>query len=135
MKPKSILTYGAAGVGKTALCVSSFWDFVKEEPVPGRNGRLLLIGREENDALGLPEEFVRRFHREAKLAATMDHPNVVRILDEGVHEGRHHYIVMEYAEGMKLTDLMSDGQPLSPQQTIEIMHQVCEALQARGYLP
>jgi len=75
------------------------------------------------------QEFVRRFHREAKLAATIDHPNVVRVIEEG-QDARHHYIVMEYAEGLKLTDLMQDGQPLSPQQTIEVMNQVCEALKA-----
>jgi formylglycine-generating enzyme required for sulfatase activity len=77
-------------------------------------------------------EFVKRFHREAKLAATIDHPNVVRVLDEGVHDGRHHYIVMELAEGLKLTDLIGDRQPLSPQQTIEVMNQTCEALRAAG---
>ena len=57
----STLLYGGPGVGKTSLAVSSFWDFMKREPVPGRNGRLLLIGREENDALGVPEENIVRF--------------------------------------------------------------------------
>ena len=79
------------------------------------------------------QEFVRRFHREARLAAKIDHPNVVRVLDVG-EEDRKHYIVMEHVEGMKLTDLMGDGQPLSPQQTIEIMNQVCEALKAAGHI-
>ena len=79
------------------------------------------------------KEFARRFHREAKLAAKIDHPNVVRVFDEGIevdqHQHKHHYIAMEYAEGLKLTDLVG-GRPLSPQQTIEIMNQVCEALKA-----
>ena len=57
----STLLYGGPGVGKTALAVSSFWDFLKREPIEGRNGRLLLIGREENDALGVPEENIVRF--------------------------------------------------------------------------
>ena len=57
----STLLYGGPGVGKTSLGVSSFWDFMKREPVPGKNGRLLLIGREENDALGIPEENIVRF--------------------------------------------------------------------------
>ncbi|NLW85679.1 MAG: SUMF1/EgtB/PvdO family nonheme iron enzyme [Planctomycetes bacterium] len=75
------------------------------------------------------EEFVKRFHREARLAASIDHPNVVRVLDEGC-EDRKHYIVMEMAEGLKLNDLIGDNQPLSPQQTIEVMNQVCDALGA-----
>ncbi len=79
------------------------------------------------------KEFIQRFHREARLAAKIDHPNVIRVLDEGV-ENRHHFIVMEYAEGIKLADLMSDDQPLSPQQTIEIMSQICEALKAAGHI-
>ncbi len=57
----STLLYGGPGVGKTSLGVSSFWDYMKREPVPGKNGRLLLIGREENDALGIPEENIVRF--------------------------------------------------------------------------
>ena len=57
----STLLYGGPGVGKTALATSSFWDFRKREPVEGRNGRLLLIGREENDALGIPDENIVRF--------------------------------------------------------------------------
>lgn len=57
----STLLYGGPGVGKTALATSAFWDFKKREPVAGRTGRLLLIGREENDALGIPDEFIVRF--------------------------------------------------------------------------
>ena len=57
----STLLYGGPGVGKTSLGVSSFWDYQKREPVAGRNGRLLLIGREENDALGVPEDLIVRF--------------------------------------------------------------------------
>jgi formylglycine-generating enzyme required for sulfatase activity len=74
-------------------------------------------------------EFVKRFHREAKLAEKINHPNVVRVLDEGIDD-RHHYIVMEYADGLRLSELMQDGVPLSPQQTIEVTNQVCEALHA-----
>ena len=75
-------------------------------------------------------EFIKRFHREAKLAAKIDHPNVVRVIEDG-QEGHHHYIVMEYAEGLRLNDLIG-GQPLSPQQTIEVMNQTCAALTAAG---
>ena len=57
----STLLYGGPGVGKTALATSAFWDYKKREPIEGRNGRVLLIGREENDALGIPDEFIVRF--------------------------------------------------------------------------
>ena len=58
--------------------------------------------------LGMIEEFVKRFHREAKLAGKLAHPNVVRVLDDGV-DGSTHYMVMEYVEGRTLTELMHDA--------------------------
>lgn len=61
MKPQSYLFYGSFGAGKTCLAVSSFWDFKKEEPVEGRDGRILFLGRESNDMLNIPEEYVKRF--------------------------------------------------------------------------
>ncbi len=79
------------------------------------------------------EGFVERFHREARLAAKMNHPNIIRVIDEGA-EDKHHFIVMEFADGTKLSDMMADGQPFSPQQTIEIMSQICEALKAAGHI-
>lgn len=43
-------------------------------------------------------EFVERFHREAKAAASLSHPNVVNIFDVG-KEDTTDYIVMEYIPG------------------------------------
>ena len=43
-------------------------------------------------------EFIERFHREAKSAARLSHPNIVSIYDVGV-AGNDHYIVMEYVQG------------------------------------
>lgn len=99
---------------------------VVDKPVP--QGTIVAV-KLLHPHLRTVQEFVKRFHREAKLAAQIDHPNVVRVLDEG-EEDRKHFIVMEYAEGLKLNDLMGDNQPLSPQQTIEVMNQTCEALKA-----
>lgn len=81
-------------------------------------------------------DVVRRFHQEAQLLRKIEHPNVVRVLDEGSDDpaASDHYIVMEYLEGLKLTDFMADGEPLAPHQTIEIMKQVCAALEAAGHI-
>src|SRR3990172_552932 len=43
-------------------------------------------------------EYARRFFREARLAAQLRHPNIVRVIDSGT-EGNHHYLVMEYIDG------------------------------------
>ena len=50
------------------------------------------------------EEFVRMFEQEARTAATLDHGNVVKVMDFGVAH-THHYLVMEYLHGRDLLDL------------------------------
>jgi serine/threonine protein kinase len=47
-----------------------------------------------------------RFRREAHLAAKLSHPNVISVLDVGTSNGRQ-VMVMEYAEGPTLTELMT----------------------------
>ena len=59
LAPAAYLFYGPPGGGKTTLGVSAFWDFKKQEKI--REGRLLLFGSEENEALGVPEEMIKRF--------------------------------------------------------------------------
>ena len=54
---------------------------------------------------------VRRFYREIRAAARLDHPNVVHAYDAG-SAGRTHYIVMEYVEGLDLHRTVERGGPL-----------------------
>ena len=56
-------------------------------------------------------EFIERFHREAKSAARLSHPNIVSIYDVGV-AGNDHYIVMEYVQGSTLKKKIQDEGPL-----------------------
>jgi hypothetical protein len=57
----SHLGYGIFGSGKSAFATGSFWDFQKEQYVEGQTGRWLLLGREANQALGVPESDIKRF--------------------------------------------------------------------------
>src|SRR5437660_414386 len=50
-------------------------------------------------------QFVKRFQREANLAAGLRHPNIVQIHDIGEAEGLH-YIAMELVDGLSLCDLL-----------------------------
>jgi serine/threonine-protein kinase len=59
------------------------------------------------------EQFVARFHREARAAAALNHPNVVAIHDRGGTAGSS-YIVMEYVPGETLKELMQRAGRLSP---------------------
>jgi HEAT repeat protein/tRNA A-37 threonylcarbamoyl transferase component Bud32 len=47
---------------------------------------------------------VERFHREARAAATLQHPNIVRIHEIGKHENWH-YFSMDYVEGLSLAEM------------------------------
>jgi serine/threonine protein kinase len=50
---------------------------------------------------------LKRFRREAAIAAKLSHPNVVSVLDVGQTTGGHHVMVMEFAEGPTLTEVMT----------------------------
>lgn len=73
------------------------------------------------------EEFVRRFRREARSAASLSHPNVVNIFDVG-QEGDVHYIVMEYIDGYNLNERIKTSAPLPLEEAVDIAMQICDAL-------
>src|SRR5262245_12266043 len=54
---------------------------------------------------------LRRFLAEARIAAALDHPNIVRTHDVGVEDGRA-FLVMELLRGATLAELSGDGTPL-----------------------
>ncbi|WP_395735970.1 protein kinase domain-containing protein [Prosthecobacter sp.] len=72
--------------------------------------------------------FVEGFHREARLLARLQHPHIVAVYDFGRNEQGHLYIVMEYVEGTSLFEIMKQ-QPLPLPRALEVVTQVCEALQ------
>lgn len=58
-----------------------------------------------HDDLTHDPEFIRRFATEARAAASLDHPNIVRVLDYG-QDGDVRYIVQEYIEGITLKEMI-----------------------------
>ena len=75
------------------------------------------------------ERFRERFLRESRLAASLDHPNVVPVYDAGEADGRL-FIAMRYVDGADLKALLRAGGPLEPERTVAIAGQVAEALDA-----
>jgi len=71
---------------------------------------------------------VERFLREARAAAALDHPNIVRTHDVG-RDGDVHFLVMEYVEGQTLDRLVNSGGPLSTQRAVEYIAQAATGLQ------
>jgi serine/threonine protein kinase len=74
------------------------------------------------------ETFRRRFEREWRVAAGLDHPNIVPVHDAGEAEGVL-YLAMRYIDGEDLGRLLRRG-PLDPWRTIAISSQVAGALDA-----
>ncbi|HTX95368.1 MAG TPA: serine/threonine-protein kinase [Mycobacterium sp.] len=75
------------------------------------------------------EEFRARFNREAELAATLWHPNIVGILDRGEFNGRL-WISMDYVEGTDAGQLVRERYPRGmPEEDVsEIVTAVADAL-------
>ena len=71
--------------------------------------------------------FAERFEREARALAKLSHPNIVAMYEFG-QAGGMPYFVMEHVEGLNLRQLEQAGK-LSPRQALQIIPQVCEALQ------
>lgn len=71
---------------------------------------------------------LQRFKQELILARKITHRNVVRIFDLGVTDGLR-FITMEFIEGQDLASLLEERK-LTPEETVQILRQVCAALQA-----
>ncbi|HEX3043768.1 MAG TPA: Stk1 family PASTA domain-containing Ser/Thr kinase [Bacillota bacterium] len=72
-------------------------------------------------------EFVERFRREARSAASLSHPNIVNIYDVGQDDGMD-FIVMEYIPGGTLKSIIAREAPLGVERALEITRQILEGL-------
>jgi serine/threonine protein kinase len=73
--------------------------------------------------------FRERFEREWRLAASIEHPNIVEVLDAGEADG-HLYIVMRMIAGPDLARLISAEGPLPPDRLLHVFEQISDALDA-----
>ena len=73
-----------------------------------------------------PEDSLARFRREARVGASLNHPNVVAIWDSVATEDSL-VIAMEFVEGRTLAERIADG-PLLPDEALPILDQVASAL-------
>jgi tRNA A-37 threonylcarbamoyl transferase component Bud32 len=77
--------------------------------------------------LSLDEQMVNRFRAEARATNLVGHENIVSIFDLGSLPDGRHYMVMEYLEGKPLS---SEMLPLAPARAVELLVQMCSALDA-----
>ena len=70
---------------------------------------------------------VSRFYQEVKVAAQLNHPNIVHAYDAGEHHG-FHYLVMEYVIGNDLSKVLAERGVLPLDQALEFIIQAAEGL-------
>ena len=111
------------------------------ESVIGRGG-MAVVYRAEDTRLGRKvalklltptlagnEQFQQRFIRESRLAASLDHPNIVPIYEAGEAEGRL-FIAMRYVPGSDLKALIAREGVLAPARILRLFVQIGDALDA-----
>jgi serine/threonine protein kinase len=81
------------------------------------------------DGVELDEEVAGRFLREAKNTARIQHEHIIEVYDLGRSETNDLYMVMELLEGESLSVRLRREGRLSPQATVHIGRQICEALE------
>ncbi|MCH7958815.1 MAG: SUMF1/EgtB/PvdO family nonheme iron enzyme [Candidatus Hydrogenedentes bacterium] len=79
------------------------------------------------ESLSSDEDIVKRFAREARAAARLNHPNIVTIYGVGRFEDTF-YIAMEYVEGMALDALIAKKGKVDVRRAVEIARDAAEAL-------
>ncbi|WEV53538.1 Stk1 family PASTA domain-containing Ser/Thr kinase [Bifidobacterium sp. ESL0704] len=73
------------------------------------------------------DQFVARFHREARSAAAISNPHIVQVYDSGTAGGRD-YLVMEYVHGVNLRHEMNERGTFSVHETVRIISQTLDGL-------
>ena len=73
------------------------------------------------------DRIIQRFRRERQIVASLDHPNIARLLDGGASEDGRPYFVMEYVEGHPI-DTFCDQHKLSTEARLRLFCDVCAAV-------
>ncbi|MGW8590460.1 Stk1 family PASTA domain-containing Ser/Thr kinase [Dietzia sp. NPDC055877] len=101
-----------------------------------RRGRDTVLGRDVavkimRPELARDESFYQRFRREAQNSASLNHPSIVAIYDQGEEptaDGALPYIVMEIVEGDTLRDIVKMDGAMDIDRSLGVMADVCGAL-------
>lgn len=74
------------------------------------------------------KESLKRFMREARTMGSLDHPGIVAVSDFGLAPDGRAYLVMDYLEGMSLSEVLEKTGPLRRTAFNDVVMQICEAL-------
>ena len=126
--PRALALVGQVIAGRYRLLeaigeggMGSVWLAQQSEPVKRKVAvKLIKAGMDSKSVMA-------RFEAERQALALMDHPNIAKILDGGLHDNRP-YFVMELVKGVPITDYC-DAHKLTPRQRLELFAPVCQAIQ------
>jgi eukaryotic-like serine/threonine-protein kinase len=107
---------GRGGMGEVYRAVRADGQYRKEVAI-----KLVRSGFESSS-------LTERFRNERQILASLDHPNIARLLDGGSTESRTPYLVMELVEGIPI-DRYCEAHDLSIRQRLLLFLKVCEAVQ------
>ena len=108
---RHLSTLGTGGMARVHLCEDE------------RLGRRVAVKQMHSAA---PEDSALRLQREARLGASLSHPNLVSVFDIET-EDESVLIVMEYVEGETLREALADG-PLGSDRAMEVVRDIAAAL-------
>ncbi|MCB9463371.1 MAG: serine/threonine protein kinase [Candidatus Eisenbacteria bacterium] len=74
-------------------------------------------------------DLIARFHREARHAAALQHPNTVQVYDFG-RDGDIHYIAMEFVDGLDLKQILSVLGPFPSEVVTLVLRDICRGMEA-----
>jgi eukaryotic-like serine/threonine-protein kinase len=97
--------------------------YLAEDQELGRRVAIKIL----DDRHASDDQFVERFRREAKNAASLSHPNIVSIYDRGEAEGTY-YIAMEYLDGRSMKELIISRGPAPTNVAIDYVRQILAAV-------
>ncbi len=108
---------GIGGMGEVYLATHSFL---------GTSCAIKLLKKD----VTVREEDKQRLLREARLASSIHHQNLIAVLDADIDPATGMlYIVMEYVDGISIDQILTNG-PMQEERVLQIIRQVAEALQA-----
>ena len=99
-----------------------------EQPGVGRNVAIKIL-RSAEEIGTHPTTLLKRFQREARMAAELRHPSNIQLYDFGAADGGELYMVFEFIDGIPLDDLIRASGPMSVRRVVRILSQLLEALE------
>nr|WP_223242261.1 serine/threonine-protein kinase [Streptomyces sp. CBMA123] len=105
-----------------------------EHLLPGGSGSGFGADARSTERRRHGDELSRRFLRECRVTAALDHPGLVTVFDAGEDEGEL-YLVMQRVPGVSLADLIAEDAPFPVERAVAVAAQLCAALAAVHAIP